>query len=164
MQIFTLPLVLKVLDGCFAGKATASLAVSCGVTAPAVKASAGQAASATAGSPGGSPPWLLLSHLHTRCGDLQKAGQRPSGFFFFPLLSLQKNYIFREKNPRLLNLRRAISITLYIITSNLLTADYKVFFNHMLQRKRVTFPPKNTPSCALTPAIHWAHSRLYLCR
>lgn len=94
----------------------------------------GQAASARAGSPAGSPPWLPLSHFHTRCCNLQKAGQKTL-FFSSPPPLPPKNYRFREKTPRLLNLRRAISITLYIITSNLLTADYKVFFNHVLQRE-----------------------------
>lgn len=64
--------------------------------------------------------------------------------FLLPLKKNKTKYKFTQKNlPRISNLRRAISITFYIITSNLFTADYKVFFNHS-KKTKLLLPPRNT--------------------
>lgn len=140
MQIFTLNLVLNALAECFIGKATASL---CFLTrlqqstkAPAIKPSPGPASLSEGGQPSRKPSLATALPLLTLHSVLRSGEDWAKYLLFFPSSPQKKknNQIYR-KNPRILNLRRAISITLYIITFNLLTADYKVFFNHVLQRK-----------------------------
>lgn len=98
-----------------------------------------------------------LPHPHTAIAAAirRDLGEVLTGF---PSSSPKTHQIYRKKG-RILNLRRVISITLSVITFSLLTADYKVFFNHVLQRKPIIFTSKelNQPPLIFTPAINFVH-------
>lgn len=166
MQIFTLNLVLNASAGCFTGTAIASLPVSWrGYSNPPrlqqLNPHLGQAALSRGASPAGSSPGLLLSYFHTPLTAViwRTLGKVLTVFSSFPPKNKKKKST-EKKTSRILNLRRAFSITLYIITFNLLPADYKVFFLTMCFKENcITFNSKEHTQSPLifTPAINFVH-------
>lgn len=116
-------------------------------------------------SPGATDP-ALIPHLPSRIPptptlhQLLQSGKswvKYSLFSAFP--SSPKNQPNLQQKTRILNLRRVIPITCSINTFSLLTADYKVFFNHVLQRKQIIFTSKEHTQAPLffTLAINFVH-------
>lgn len=97
--------------------------------------------------------------LSSSCCRLQRAGGSSHCFLTAFPFSPKNNQIYSKKS-RILNLRRVIPITLPITTSSLLTADYKVFFNHVFQRKPIL--QRTHPSPTILYTCHRFCSLIFL--